>query len=195
MNHYIEIKLNPDEDIPVYFLRNTCFKKLHKALHDSQQNAIGISFPRYKVKLGDVLRIHGEKQRLEELQAMGWIGGLSGYCEVSDILPVPEIVEGYRIVSRKQPTMTLKKLESRVEYQKKKGVLKTNEDVKAYERQYKEKMYGSQSLDNPYLELTSSSNGHKHRRFIQFGRLLERATEGEFDQFGLSKIATVPWFK
>ncbi|MDQ6974044.1 MAG: type I-F CRISPR-associated endoribonuclease Cas6/Csy4, partial [Mariprofundaceae bacterium] len=129
-----------------------------------------------------------------ELQAMNWLGGLSGYGEVSDILPVPESIEGYRIISRKQPTMTLKKLESRVEYQKKKGVLKTNEDVKAYERQYKEKMYGSQSLGNPYLELTSSSNGHKHRRFIQFGRLLERPTEGAFDSFGLSKTATIPCF-
>ncbi|MDQ7059379.1 MAG: type I-F CRISPR-associated endoribonuclease Cas6/Csy4 [Ghiorsea sp.] len=194
MDCFLDVKIKPDEEMRENLLFNKVYTKLHKALSTMNATDIGVSFPRYKAKLGDVLRIHADKQRLDELQAMNWLGGLSGYCEVSDVLPIPESIEGYRIISRKQPTMTLKKLESRVEYQKEKGVLKTNEDVKAYERQYKEKMYDSQSLDNPYLELTSRSNGHKHRRFIQFGRLLERPTEGEFDQFGLSKNATIPWF-
>jgi len=52
----------------------------------------------------------------------------------------------------------------------------------------------TQGLDNPYLELESGSNGHKHRRYIQFGELLDAPVKGEFDQFGLSKVATVPWF-
>jgi len=194
MNYFIDIQLKPDAEMRENVLLNKVYTKLHKALSAMSTTDIGVSFPKYRVKLGDVIRIHGIKQRLEELQAMGWIGGLSGYCEVSGIKPVPEIVSGYRTVARKQPTMTLKKLQKRVDYQKKQGVLKSDEDVKAYERQYKEKMYGSQSLDNPYLELTSSSNGHKHRRFIQFGTLLDAAVEGEFDQFGLSKTATIPWF-
>jgi CRISPR-associated endonuclease Csy4 len=52
----------------------------------------------------------------------------------------------------------------------------------------------SQSLDNPYLELESTSNGNKHRRYLEFGQLLGNAVVGEFDQFGLSKTATIPWF-
>jgi CRISPR-associated endonuclease Csy4 len=60
-------------------------------------------------------------------------------------------------------------------------------------KQYKAKMY-SQSLDNPYLELESSSNGNKHRRYLEFGELSNEETTGEFDQFGLSKTATIPWF-
>jgi len=51
-----------------------------------------------------------------------------------------------------------------------------------------------QGLDNPYLELDRSSNGHKHRRYIQFGELKTQIIEGAFDQFGLSKTATIPWF-
>ena len=46
----------------------------------------------------------------------------------------------------------------------------------------------TQSLDNPYFELESSSNGHKHRRFIELGSLAETSIEGKFDQFGLSKV-------
>jgi len=195
MDYYLDIKVVPDDDIPIYFIRNKVYTKLHKSLSRMGATDIGVSFPKYRVKLGDVIRIHGTKQRLDELQAMGWIGGLSGYCEVSGIKLVPETVAGYRTVARKQPTMTLKKLQKRVDDQKGKGALKSDEDVKAYERQYKEKMYGSQSLDNPYLELISSKPGHhKYRRFIQFGELVERPTEGEFDQFGLSKTATIPWF-
>ncbi len=59
--------------------------------------------------------------------------------------------------------------------------------------QYRLKM-STKALDNPFLELKSVSNGHKHRRYLQFGELSEHATEGEFDHFGLSKTATVPWF-
>ena len=51
-----------------------------------------------------------------------------------------------------------------------------------------------QGLDNPFLELESSSTGQRHRRFIQFGELLDEPVEGFFDTFGLSKNATVPWF-
>ncbi|VAX06000.1 CRISPR-associated protein, Csy4 family [hydrothermal vent metagenome] len=49
-------------------------------------------------------------------------------------------------------------------------------------------------IDNPYLELESSSNGRLHRRYIEFGEIQKNRVFGEFDQFGLSKTATVPWF-
>ena len=52
----------------------------------------------------------------------------------------------------------------------------------------------TKGLDNPYLELVSTSNEHTHRRYIQFSGLLTEPVDGEFDQFGLSKTATVPWF-
>ena len=60
-------------------------------------------------------------------------------------------------------------------------------------KEYRTKMF-TKGLDNPYVELVSGSNGQKHRRYIEFGPLLANPTEGAFDQFGLSKTATVPWF-
>ncbi|WP_428354698.1 type I-F CRISPR-associated endoribonuclease Cas6/Csy4 [Methyloprofundus sp.] len=30
--------------------------------------------------------------------------------------------------------------------------------------------------------------------YIQFGKVKAQAVQGQFDPFGLSKIATVPWF-
>jgi len=183
MNFYVDITLLPDDDIPTYFIRNKVYTKLHKALSTLKATDIGVSFPKYRVKLGDVIRIHGAKQRLDGLQAMNWLGGLSGYCEVSDILAVPEKVK-YRVVSRIQSNMTEAKLRRLI----KRGSI-TPEEVK----QYKAKMF-SIGLDNSYLELESNSNGHKHRRYIQFGELSPTASKGEFDQFGLSKTASIPWF-
>ncbi len=55
-------------------------------------------------------------------------------------------------------------------------------------------MYGSHSLDNPYLELQSASSGQLYRVFIEMGEIQDKPVTGDFNHFGLSKSATVPWF-
>lgn len=200
MDCYLDLTMRPDEEVPLYFIRNKIVTKLHKALYDQKQRSIGVSFPKQKektktkeAKLGGVLRLHGSEADLQALQDVNWLGGLSGYCEVGRILPVPDKVKGYLTVSRIQPTMTESKLKKRVEYQKANGDLKTDEEVKAYTQQYKAKMFAL-SLDNPYLELQSSSTGEIYRIFIKFGVLQNLPVEGEFNRFGLSNTTTVPWF-
>ncbi len=183
MNYYQCIQLLPDEESPVYFLRNICFTKLHKALHTLQSTDIGVSFPSYQDKLGDTIRLHGSESRLAELQEMNWLGGVSGYCDVSGIQTVPSDVK-HRNISRIQSNMTASKLRRLI----KRGSINADDA-----KQYQAKMF-SQGLANPYLELDSASNGHKHRRYIQFGELVTQPVKAEFDHFGLSKTATVPWF-
>ncbi|PCI58977.1 MAG: type I-F CRISPR-associated endoribonuclease Cas6/Csy4 [Gammaproteobacteria bacterium] len=183
MNHYLEIKIIPDAEMRESVLLNKVYIKLHKALFDLKNNRIGVSFPEYRIKLGKLIRIHGDQAILNDLQGLNWLGGLGGYCKVSDITKVPEKCK-YRIISRKQANMTEAKLRRLI----KRGSIKPDE-VNAY----KAKMF-SQGLDHAFLELDSGSNGHYHRRFIQFGDLIEQPIKGEFDFFGLSKQATVPWF-
>jgi CRISPR-associated endonuclease Csy4 len=183
MEHYIDIKLLPDPEFKATVLMNSLFSKLHKCMFDLQTSVIGVSFPHCKATLGNLLRIHGPKSDLEKLQQLNWIGGMSGYCSISDILPVPDGSK-FRTVSRKQTTMSQSKLNRLL----KRGSI-TEDEVK----NYKAKMF-TKGLDNPYLELQSGSNGHRHRRYIEFGELLNEPVSGQFDQFGLSKTATVPWF-
>ncbi len=183
MEYYLDLMVIPDEEVPVYFIRNKIYTKLHKALFTLNATDIGISFPNYTVKLGNVIRIHGSEIRLAELQETNWLGGLAGYCDVSEIRAVPDNAK-HRTISRKQSNMTQAKLRRLI----KRGSISSDEA-----KQYRAKMF-SQSLDNPYLELESTSNGNKHRRYLEFGQLLDNAVVGEFDQFGLSKTATVPWF-
>jgi CRISPR-associated endonuclease Csy4 len=183
MNNYIDIQIQPDAEMRENVLLNKVYTKLHKSLYELKSTTLGVSFPRYQIKLGDVIRIHGNTADIEQLQSTNWLGGLSGYCEISPMSQIPDNVE-YRTVSRKQTNMSPAKLRRLT----KRGSIATDDAKK-----YKAKMF-SQSLDNPYLELESSSNGHKHRRFIEFGSLTKTTVEGNFDQFGLSKTATIPWF-
>ena len=183
MNHYIDIAINPDAEMRENLLLNKVYSKLHKRLFELQSTDIGISFPHYKVMLGDLIRIHGLEEKLSKLHAINWLGGLASYCKVSAVQAIPTGVS-YRTVSRKQSNMTEAKLRRLI----KRGSITENE-IKAY----KAKMF-QQGLNNPYLEIESTSNGHKHRRYLQFSELLVAPVDGEFDQFGLSKTATIPWF-
>lgn len=183
MNYYIDIKLLPDAELSAPVLMNTIYSKLHKALCDIGSKAVGVSFPKYKGVLGNILRLHGSQSDLATLQKKSWLGGMSGYCQQSDIQLVPTGTK-FRTVSRQQPTMSAAKLRRLT----KRGSI-TEEDIKSY----KAKMF-TKGLDNPYVELISGSNGQRHRRYIEFGPLLDKPVSGSFDQFGLSKTATVPWF-
>ena len=184
MNYYIDISFQSDEEIPIYFVRNKVYTKLHKALCDLKASDIGVSFPEVDVKFGKVLRIHGTSDRLNELQYLNWLGGLNGYCDVSEIKPVPETGVYYRTVSRIQSSMTQAKLRRLI----KRNNL-SDDDIKAY----KARMF-AQSLDLPYLELFSTRRKKLYRRYLQHGELKNSPVKGNFDQFGLSKNATIAWF-
>jgi len=183
MSSYFDIKLLPDAEISTPVLMNAVYIKLHKLLCDIGSTTIGISFPKYSATLGSVLRLHGTEVDLAALKKQHWLGGMLGYCSLSDVLPVPEGVK-HRTIGRKQSNMTESKLNR---------LLKRGSITEDEAKQYRAKML-SKGLNNPYVELVSASNGHKHRRFMVFGDLLGSPVEGEFDQFGLSKTATVPWF-
>jgi CRISPR-associated endonuclease Csy4 len=183
MDSYLNITVLPDEEMNENELLNKAYSKLHKALFDLQANNIGVSFPEFKCKPGRVLRIHSNATRLQQLQQLNWLGGLLGYCKVSDIQKVPSKVE-YRVISRIQPTMTMSKLNRLI----KRGSL-TQDKVASY----KTKML-SKRLENPFIELISNSGGQLYSRYIEVGHPKNDPVEGEFDYFGLSKTATIPWF-
>lgn len=183
MKHYIDIKLFPDPEFPATVLMNSLYTKLHKNFNERKTDTIGVSFPHMSITLGNLLRLHGANDVLSDLQNTNWIGGMHGYCDVTVVQSLPDKVK-YRTVSRKQSTMSQSKLNRLL----KRGSI-TKEDVK----KYRAKMFEN-GLDYPYLELVSGSNGHKHRRYIELGPLVDQPVEGKFDQFGLSKTTTVPWF-
>lgn len=192
MDYYFDIKILPDPEFKESVLMNALFKKLHKALFDMHSSDIGVSFPLYVKNhrgknaktLGGILRLHGSKQKLENLQYTNWVGPMKGFCRFSQIEVVPNDAK-HRIINRWQNTMSI----SNLRRLKKRGSLKEEEEVA-----YLKKMENSWKTDLPYLEIQSGSNGHKHRRYLKMGELLDQPVDGDFNQFGLSKTATIPWF-
>ena len=183
MDYYVDITILPDPEFRATVLLNALYTKLHKALCDIQSTNIGVSFPKHEVTLGNILRVHASEKDLKNLQELNWIAGMSGYCKESLITLVPEGAK-FRIVSRKQAKTSQAKLRRLI----KRGSMLENEA-----REYKEKML-SHELDSPYVELMSGSSRQKYRRYINHGELFDLPTPGYFDQFGLSKSATIPWF-
>lgn len=185
MDYYIDVVLKPDVEMRENVLLNRVYTKLHKVLCDLRSTDIGISFPDYKVKLGRRLRIHGSKERLASLLNMNWLHELSVYCNISDITRIPNDKVKYRTISRQQTNMTAAKLRRLI---KRQGL--SERQIK----DYRAKMFSEGGLSLPYLELESASTGQRYRHFICFGELLDKSEQGGFNQFGLSKSATIPWF-
>lgn len=184
MNYYFDIKTLPDSEMRPNELLNKVYSKLHKRLSDMAAKDIGVSFPELNVLLGKTIRLHSDKDSLTHFISENWLGGLAGYCDVRDIQEVPAECQ-YRTVSRRNDKMSNSQMQRLI----KRGSLK-EEDVK----RYKSKMLHSQMTDLPYVEIDSSSNGHKYRRYIEHGELGDSEQTGLFDAFGLSRIATIPWF-
>ena len=183
MTHYIDVKLIPNKEIRENVLLNQVYTAFHKRLYDLKETEIAVSFPEYRLKLGRLFRIHGTQETFTLLESQKWLGQYAKYCKVSAVKTVPSKVK-YRTISRVQQNMTEAKLRRLI----KRGSIE-EEDVK----KYRIKMFQG-GLDNPYVELRSMSNGQLHRRFIELGALVDVPVTGEFDLFGLSKTATVPWF-
>ena len=191
MDNYIDIKLLPDPEFKTTTLMNALYAKVHKVLHDLESSTIGVSFPESKHVLGDVLRLHGGIDALSEFATSGWLGGLSGYCLIGNVAPAPEEAK-HRTVSRWQSSKSESGLRRAIKRAEKRGKPMSDDDISKYRQMIVTEMQTEDSL--PYLYLQSGSNGHKHRRYIQFGELRDSPVAGSFDTFGLSKTATVPWF-
>ena len=183
MDYYVDIRILPCAELSTTVLMSEAYSKLHKALCELNSKSIGVSFPKFNVTLCDFIRLHGSKSDLEALQDKDWLGGMLGYCKVSEILRAPTDAK-FRSVSRKQAAMSTSKLNRLI----------NRESIPETEiRQYKDKMF-SKNLCGPYVNMVSSSNGQNYRRYIEFGELQDNPVEGKFDHFGLSKTATIPWF-
>ena len=109
MDSYLDITLIPDAELPSTVIMNAVYAKFHKALCDLHATNIAISFPHYQTTLGNLLRLHGTTEALDKLQRINWIGPMGSYCQIGKIQKIPSEVS-FRIVSRKQSTMSPAKL-------------------------------------------------------------------------------------
>lgn len=184
MGHYIEICLLPDTEFSPSLLMNALFAKFHRALVETGHGEIGVSFPQAQKTLGDTIRLHGSKNALQRIMAIGWLKGLTDYTHVTAITAVPDNCK-YRVVKRVQAKSSVERMYRR---SVNKGWL-TAEEAEARINAGKE-----QQLKLPFIQLKSHSSGQSFRLFIQQGKFLDAQVVGGFSAYGLSDVATIPWF-
>ena len=185
MTHYITIQIIASKELKENRVLNALMGQLHKSLAQLKSTDVGISFPLMRITPGTILRIHGTPQRLQELPLKEWVSGLPDNCKISEIQEVPADVE-HCMFSRKQRNMSASKLRRLI----KRGTI-SPEDINTY----REKMFDTfLDFNLPFIELDSTSNGNHYIMHIKKSETFPTAKIGQFNSFGLSRIATVPMF-
>lgn len=184
MDHYVDIVVRPDPEFSTGTLMSTIFSKLHLALVRVGQGEVGVSFPNIQLTLGDCLRLHGSKPALGRLMDDSWFRGLQGYAQHTSIQAAPA-VNRYCVVRRVHVKSSHERLLRR---SVRKGWI-SEEEAEAQLLTTK-----NERSKLPYILLRSSSTGEHYRIFIQQKLGLETQVMGNFNAFGLSESATVPYF-
>jgi CRISPR-associated endonuclease Csy4 len=201
MDHYVDIRLQPDAEFAPAMLMAALFTKLHKALVAGAHQDIGVSFPQMDVgdaaparasrtgahpryALGQVLRLHGTGLVLHKLLTTDWLTGMRDHVACGAVLAVPTDTP-HRVVSRVQAKSSPERLRRR--QMRRHGLT---------EEQAQERVPDSaaEMLNLPFLTLRSQSTGQTFRLFIRLGSEQAAAVPGEFGAYGLSPQTTVPWF-
>lgn len=192
MRWYIEMMLLPNADIGQYFTWQKLYQQIHLALAESksEENAskIGVSFPEYNAdefRLGTKLRLFAEdEQSLKDMQCDKWLRCLRDYVQVKPIATVPENLAGYACFRHIKLKGNKEKLARR--RAKRKG--ETFQQALSHYENFEE-----QRSKLPYINMTSLTNGHRFRLFIE-KQTREQQRTGPFSCYGLSNTTTVPLF-
>ncbi|CAM4144174.1 type I-F CRISPR-associated endoribonuclease Cas6/Csy4 [Kerstersia similis] len=186
-SHYVDIHLLPDPEFSQTQLMSALYAKLHRVLVQLGSHDIGVSFPGYSLKpkaLGVVMRLHGTEPSLKALQAKDWLRGMRDHMEHSAVLPVPQQVQ-YRNIWRRQFKTNADRLRRRRMQRKgetfEQAVMAIPESI---ERQ----------PDLPFIQIRSGSTGQSFPIFLLMGEMQDEARSGSFNSYGLSQVATIPWF-
>jgi CRISPR-associated endonuclease Csy4 len=187
MHYYIDIHLRPDPDFSPHQLMAALFAKLHRWLARTQSTRIAVSFPGYQTApstLGQTLRLIGPATELDKLMADNWLKGMHDHIEVQPQAAVPADAaqRSLRRVQAKSSPERLRRRQMRRHQLSAEQALAQIPDVCA------------ETLKLPFLTVASTSTGQRFQLFLRLGLPTNDAQTGDFNSYGLSGTATVPWF-
>jgi CRISPR-associated endonuclease Csy4 len=198
MKYYLDITLLPDSEITLGFIWFKVYQQVHIALAENKiaenSSAIALAFPQYTLSkdkegdfpLGSKLRIFSAtKAQLDKFDINHWLKRFSDHTHITSIKAVPENINEFVCVKRKQCKTNLSRLARR--RAKRKG--ETFEQALHHFASFND-----EQSKLPFINVKSLSKSEQFRLFIEQVKI-ERKSVGEFNCYGLSKEkATVPWF-
>ena len=187
MDHYADIAVQPDPEFPAHQLMNALYAKLHRALVAQSCTGIGVSFPGSDAQapyLGTCLRLHGRRAALSALLESDWLAGMRDHVALTPPAPVPDSAQ-HRVVKRVQVKSSPERLRRR---------LMRRHDLAEQEARQRIPDEVACLARLPFLQLRSTSTGQTFKLFIDHGLVQKDAVSGNFNAYGLSQQATIPWF-
>ena len=187
MDHYIDLRLLPDPEFPTHELLSALYAKLHRELVKQKSKSIGVSFPGYREKpptLGDTLRLIAIRYELEKFMEQPWIGSMSSHLAIGSITPVPEGAK-HRSLRRVQAKSSPERLRRR--QQRRHGLSESDLRQRIPDNLV-------ERLRLPHVRLRSRSTGQVFPLFFRLSLESEEIRGGEFNTYGISHSATIPWF-
>ena len=106
------------------------------------------------------------------------------HTAVGPVLPVPAL-KGYRVVRRVQAKSNPERLRRR---------LVARKGVSAEEARQAIPDSVAELLDLPFVVINSRTTGQQFRLFVEHLPVRDEPVTGPFSAYGLSPVATVPWF-
>ena len=187
MEYFVDIDLLPDPEFPTHILLGALYAKLHRALASNNEMGIAVCFPGYQSRpptLGSRMRLIGSPPALQAPSGAYWLNSMHDHIKVGTLAKVP-VDASYRTLQRVQAKSNPERLRRRLI--KRHGLDET---------QARERIPDSvaETLSLPFVQLPSHSTGKYFRLFLSLGPEQAAPTLGEFNAYGLSQTATVPWF-
>lgn len=186
MDYYVDLILLADAETNVNQVRTTVFDRLHLVLVDLGTHSVGVGFPKLRddANLGAVIRLHGGELELREICVAKKISQMRDYVEVGPIIRVPDGVK-YRSVRRAQSKSNPERLRRR---------LRKRHNLSEEEALARIPDSAGSFLALPFLNVRSGSSKQHFRLFLRHGPVVDEAVSGDFNSYGLSAKATIPWF-
>lgn len=187
MCHYIDIHLRPDPEFVQHQLMAALFAKLHRLLAQMQSQRIAVSFPGYRespATLGATLRLIGPASELTQLMERNWLQGMRDHTDVQPMETVP-LEAAHRTLRRVQAKSNPERLRRRQ---------MRRHNLTAEQALERVPDHCAENLKLPFLTITSASTGQRFRLFLRVGAPCSTAHAGDFNSYGLSSTATIPWF-
>lgn len=187
MDSYLDIELRPDPEISPNHLMGALYSRIHLALVARSDGGVAVYFPGYQLRpiwLGTRLRLLGSRAELQGVEGNDWLGGVRDHVQIHPVAAVPDDAKHCavrRVQAKSNPARLRRRLMKR-------------HDISAAQALERIPDSAAEFVDLPFVQLQSGSNGQPFRLFLSVGPALETATPGEFNSYGLSQTASVPWF-
>lgn len=188
LSHYLDLQLRPDPEITPTQLLAALYARLHRALVTAPTApSIAVGFPGYDASrhtLGECLRLYASEAALQPWATGAWLGSLRDHVSMAAPLPVPAHA-AHRTLRRVQVKSSPERLRRRL--------MKRHNISEAQARERIPDSVG-RATDLPYVQMVSTSTAQQFKLFLDLGEAHSQPQAGDFNTYGLSATATVPWF-